>query len=146
MFKKTLASIVVGGTLLSGVAAAGTAYASTPPAAATAASASPSTSHPLAAWLRHHRRAVRQAVLSTSATAIGVAPTDLASELKSGKSIEQVAAEHGVATTTVTNSLESAADAELAHAVSAHKLTSTEAGAIEAALPGYAAKVVNHVF
>ena len=62
MLKKTVVSLVIGASLLGGVAAAGTAYAATP----TAASSTTAT-HTARAWLRSHRKEIRKAGIATSA-------------------------------------------------------------------------------
>ena len=66
-------------------------------------------------------------------------------ELKSGKSVAQVAGEHGVSTQTVVNALVGAADAKVDQAVTNQKLTSAEAAKIKAALPTYITKAVNRI-
>src|SRR5579862_3585421 len=132
------AALAVGGT----VGLATTAGAATP---TPAAQSKPST-HAGAAWLRHHRRAIRRAVVTISSKDIGVTRQDLVGELRSGKSIAQVAGEHGVSTSTVENDLVSAADNEVNKLGSEGKLSSAQVSTIEAALPGLAAKIVNRTF
>ena len=151
MFKKVIAPIVISATLLGGVAVAGNAYASAP--AATAAAAPQGTAatkqpgaHPLRAWLRAHRRQIRRAGVAISAKAIGVTPQDLVTELRSGKSIADVAGEHQVSAQTVVDALVAAADSKITQAVSDHKLDSTRAAKIEAALPARVTKAVDHTF
>ncbi len=68
------------------------------------------------------------------------------SELRSGKSIAEVATEHKVSTQTVVDALMSAVDAKVTKAVTNHKFTSTQGAKIEAALHGYVVKLVNHTF
>jgi transposase-like protein len=81
-----------------------------------------------------------------SAKAIGVTTTDLVTELRSGKSVADVAGEHGVSVQTVVNALVAAADARVDKAVANHKLTLDQASTIKAKLPALATKAVNHVF
>ncbi len=111
MIKKTIASIAVGGMLLVGGAAlaAGTAGATT----STTPSSSSSTGTPPAhGWVKAHRHAlVRDAVVLT-AKDIGVTPQDLVSELKSGKSLADVAGEHNVSSQTLVNDLVTAAEVQ----------------------------------
>ncbi len=146
MVKRLIAPVVIAGALLGGVATAGTAYASAPaPATATVAANAPAT-HPLRAWVRKHRRQIRRAGLAVSAEAIGVTPQALATELRSGMSIAQVAAQHNVTAQSVVDALVNAAEARVTKAVSNHELTSAQGSKIDAALPGYVTKVVNHVF
>jgi len=145
LLKRTLTSIAMGGVLLTGATTAGVAdaaYASTP------AVTSPvqSTDHGVGTWIRSHRRQIAHAVVTISAKAIGVPAQDLVSELRSGKSIAAVASEHGVSTQAVVSPLVGAADSAVEKAVANHKLTSTAAAKIEAALPGRVTKLVNHVF
>jgi hypothetical protein len=146
VFTKFVAPAVVAGLLLGGgvAATAGTASAAAP-APATAA-ATTGTHHAVKVWLRAHRRQLRKAGLAISAKAIGVTPAALRTELTSGKSVAEVAGEHGVSAQTVVNALISAADTRIGQAVTAGTLTSTEAAAIKAALPARLTKAVNHVF
>lgn len=153
MFKRVIAPIVISVTLMGGVATAGVAYASAPASAPTAATAQPSTatsarpgSHLLRAWLRAHRRQIRRAGVTISARAIGVTSQDLVTELRSGKSIADVAGEHGVSAQTVVNDLVSAADGKITEAVSNHKLDSTVAAKLKASLPARFTKAVDHRF
>jgi hypothetical protein len=141
MLKKTIATLVVGGALLGGVASAGTAYAAAPTATATASSST--AGHPLRTWLKAHRKEIRKAGIDLSAKTIGVTPKALVTELRSGKSVAQVAGEHGVSAQTVVNALVGAADGKVDQAVTSGKLTSAEAAKIKAALPGYITKAVN---
>lgn len=143
MLKKIAVPIVAGGMLLGGIAATGTAYAGTP---ATPVATADVTKGALRSWVRAHRRELAKAGVAISAKTIGVTPQDLVTELKSGKSIADVAGEHTVSVQSVVTALDSAADARINQAVTAHTLSSAEANRIEAALPGYVTKVVNHIF
>jgi hypothetical protein len=147
MLKKLIAPVVVSGALLGGLAVGTAAYAGTP---------APTTTAPAAAahhagfkghsWWKAHRKAIRAEGLAISATTIGVTPQALATELKSGKSIAQVAGEHHVAVADIVNALTAAADAKVAGAVKAGTLTQAQADRITAKLPARITKVVNHVF
>ena len=141
MLKKTIASIVVGGALLGGVASVGTAYAAAPATTATASTGT--TGHPLHAWLKAHRKEIRKDGVAVSAKTIGDTPKALVTELRSGKSVAQVAAEHGVSTQTVVNALVGAADTKVDQAVTNNQLTSAQAAKIKTALPVYVTKAVN---
>ncbi len=144
MIKKVIAPVVIAGALLGGVAAGSTAYAATP---ATAASATAQTGkHQLQVWLKAHRKEIRKAGLDVSAQTIGVTPQALRAELKSGKSVAQVAGEHNVAVQTVETALTSAIDTKVDQAAMANKLTAAQAAAIKAAVPARVAKAVNHTF
>ena len=150
MLKKIVAPVAIAGVLLGGALSAGTASATTPttptspaPAAATPAAAGQRHAR---AWLRAHRRGLRREGVALSAKAIGVTKADLVSELRSGKSVADVAGEHGVATQTVVNDLVSAADTRVDTAVGNHTLTPAQASAIKSKLPALVSKAVNHVF
>jgi transposase-like protein len=146
VLKKLIAPLVIGGVLLGGVASAGVAAAATPAATASAAAPTHAGKHALRAWLRAHRRELRRDGIAISAKTIGVTPKALVAELRSGQSIAAVAGAHGVSAQTVVNALSSAADTKIGQAVTDHKLTSAQAATIEAALPGYLTKAVNHTF
>ncbi len=149
MFKKIIAPVALGGAVLGaavlgGVATAGAATTPAPTAATTA----PSTAGKGQgrAWLRAHRKELRKAGLEVSAKTIGISPQDLRSDLKAGNSIAGVASQHNVSAQTVVNALVSTADNRINQAVTDHKLTQTQAQAIEAKLPARFTKVVNHTF
>ncbi len=147
MRKRFIAPIVISGALLAGattVGLDGSAYASTAPA--TVNIPLRGIDGPAATWMRAHRHAIRQAVVSLSAKSTGVTPQDLVTELQSGKSIADVAGEHGVSAQTVTAALVSTADAKINQAVTNGHLSSARATKIEAALPGYVTTLVNHAF
>lgn len=144
LFKKFVAPVVIGAALLGSVASAGVASAAAPAVAAPATA--PTGSHQAKTWLKDHRRAVRKAGLAISAKTIGVTAKDLAAELRSGKSIAQVAGEHNVSAQTVVTDLVNAVDAKIDQAVTNHKLTAAQATKIKAAVPARITKVVNHVF
>jgi hypothetical protein len=128
------------GLLAGGVAGAAT-TTSTPAAA---------TTRPHHAGLRHwfgaHRAGVRKAVVDTSAQAIGIQPQALVAELRTGKSIAAVAAEHNVSTAKVTSALVALGTARINSALAAHKIDATQAAKFTAHLPALALKIVNHQF
>ena len=145
-FKKFVAPIAISAALLGGgaIATAGVATAATP---TTAAAPAATGSHAKAGgWVKSHRRQLRRAGLVAAAKAIGMSPKDLRTELKTGKSIVQVAAEHNVSSNTVVSDLVTAADAKVDQAVTSGKLTADQATKIKAALPARITKAVNHVF
>jgi hypothetical protein len=148
--KKLIAPVVIGGVLLGGVAAGGAAYASAPATTTAVATAKvPATTkghHALRGWLRAHRKEIRRDGVVISAKTIGVTPQVLVADLRSGKSIAEVAQANNVSPQTVVNALVSAADAKVTQAVSDKKLTQAEANKIDAALPGLITKAVDHVF
>ncbi len=145
--RRTLAPVVVGGTIVTGAIAAGAGFATVPAGAATTASA---PTHPgylrLHTSVRGHRRELRRAGVVISAKAIGITPKALVTDLKSGNSIAGVAGQHNVGAQTVIGDLVSAADGRINRAATNGKLTATEANRLEAALPGRIAKFVNHTF
>jgi hypothetical protein len=147
MLKKIVAPVIVAGVLLGGAVSMGTASAATPTTSANTATATTPAGHPkVRAWLRAHRRRLRREGAAISAKTIGVTTQDLVTELRSGKSVAEVAGEHGVSVQTVVNALVSAADARVDQAVANHKLTSAQGTTIKAKLPTWATKAVNHVF
>jgi len=157
MLQKIVAPVVLAGVLLGGALSSGTAGAAAPPTTAAPVAASTPAVTPAVtpatadgqrarAWLRAHRRHLRREGAVVSAKAIGITTKDLVAELRTGKSVADVAGEHGVSTQTVVNALVSAADARVAKAVADHKLTAAQATRVEAKLPTWAAKAVNHVF
>ena len=147
--KKMIAKASVG-LALSGIAGVGLSagLASTAGAATPSAVSSSTTAahHPVRAWLRAHRRAVARHVVEISAKTIGITPRALASDLRSGQSIAEVAQAHNVAPQEVVNALVQAGDAWIGQAVNDHKLTQAQGSKIEAALPGAVTKLVNHVY
>jgi hypothetical protein len=144
--KKLIAPVVIGGVLLTGVAAGGAAYASAPAATTAVATAKAPGHHALRGWLRAHRKEIRRVGVVISAKTIGVTPQVLVADLRTGKSIAEVAQANNVSPQTVVNALVSAADAKVTQAVSDKKITQTEADKIDAALPGLITKAVDHVF
>ncbi|MEI7859961.1 MAG: hypothetical protein WCI26_09025 [Acidimicrobiales bacterium] len=153
MLQRRIASVILGGALLIGLAgvagSAGTAFAgvsaptTTSAPAHTGAQVAKAQAH---AWLKGHRKSIRKAAIAISATTIGISPLALVVELKSGKSIAQVATAHLVDPQLVVDALTAAAQVKVAHAVTAGKLSQSKADAINSGLPGRIAKVVNHVF
>jgi hypothetical protein len=144
LMKKILAVVVVCAALLGGAGGAGAASAAVPnPQAATAAA---KNTHHLGKWLAGHRRQIRRAVVSISAKTIGVSRRELVTELRTGKSLSEIAGEHSVSVQSVVGALLNAADAHVTKAVANHKLTPTEAAEIEARLQTYVGTLVNHRF
>jgi len=144
MLKKLIAPVAVGGVLLGSLALGGVASAATPtPTTAPAAHASAGKAHQ---WLRAHRKGLRAEGLAVSAKTIGITPQALKADLKSGKSIAQVASANGSSGAAVESALTTAADNAVNQAESDGKLTSAQAAKIEAKLPPRIDKIVNHVF
>ena len=145
MLKKFVASLVVGGALLGGIATVGSAYASTSsPAAATATAAvAPTGKQQLHAWFRDHRREIRRDGVALSATTIGVSTPALVAELRTGTSIADVAAQHNVSAQSVISAGTAAIDAQVQRAVKAGTLTSTQGNRIAAHVQAYVTKAVD---
>jgi uncharacterized protein (DUF433 family) len=140
----TIASAAVAGVLgLAGVSVAGaaatgssqpapdsaptsTTVASTPGGTKTPA-ADPATRAKRAARRRHLRR--RAAVIA--ARTIGIEPRALVRELRGGKTIAQVATEHGVQPQAVIDALEAAATARIDAARAAGKITADRAARLK---------------
>jgi len=157
MMKKLIAPVAVSGALLASLAVGGVAYAAAPASGSTVTRTAtappppptPTPAHPpptgraaprphhgqRRAWLKAHRKAIRTEVVAISASTIGVTPQTLVAELKTGRSIAQVADEHHVDPSTVVTALSVAADAKVAQAVAQHKLTRAQADRIDARLP-----------
>ena len=76
------------------------------------------------------RKAARREIIQSAAGAIGIEPKDLVAELKDGKSIADVAAEHSVALDDVKAQITADATARLAELVAAGKLTQERADAM----------------
>jgi hypothetical protein len=146
MLKKFIAPVVVSGALLGSLAVGTAAYAGTPTTTAPAASATHHAAGKGHGWWKAHRRAIRAQGLAISATTIGVTPQALLAELKTGKSIAQVAGENNVAVADVVTALTTAADAQVAGAVKAGVITQAQADKITAKIPARITKIVNHVF
>lgn len=147
MFRKFIAPVLIGGALFGGaLAVGGTASAATPAASSTATAPKVATKGQIKQWLRSHRREIRRAAVVISAKTIGITPQALVADLKAGNSIAGVATQHGVSAQTVENALVTAADGKVNQAVTAGRLSAAEGKVIEAKIPQYVAKGVNHTF
>jgi len=83
--------------------------------------------------------------LEVAATAIGITESDLRSELRSGKSIAQVASAKGVEIQTVVDALVAAATQRIDEAVSSGKLTAAQAETMKGSLAERITDRVNSV-
>jgi hypothetical protein len=153
-FTTTIASAAVAGVLgLAGVSIAGAAGTGSSPASPAAASSTTTVAPPPAttkapaadpgrraarAARRRHRR--REAAVIAART-IKIEPRVLVRELRGGKTIAQVATEHGVRPQAVIDALEAAATARIAAAQAAHKITAERAARLEQR----AAVVIPHI-
>jgi hypothetical protein len=151
MKKKLIASAAISAALLTGGAAVAAttvlpAYAqSTPQTQSPAPTTTPNTPNQTNPVQHPRLRRWVEGVVKTSADTIGIQPKDLVTELKSGKSIAQVAQEHNVDPQKVIDALVAKADARIDQAVQNGKLTQDRANTLKAKVPDAAAKVVNKV-
>jgi uncharacterized protein (DUF433 family) len=95
--------------------------------------------------LPNARRALRRGV-QLAAKAMGVTPRELRAQLRAGKSIADVASEHGVNLQTVTNALVAAATKQIDAAKSAGRIPASQATKIEANLPNRIDTLVHRHF
>ena len=143
----TAALLSTAGVAIAGAAgstSSGTASTTTSTAAASTATpkadaAKPAHSHRRAR--RHHR--VRVFVRKVVTDTIGIDRETLRSELRSGKTIGEIATAHNVEPSAVINALVTGATTKLDAAASAGKITTERAQKIEAKLPARADKLVN---
>jgi hypothetical protein len=144
--------IILPTAIVSALAVAGTAgfasnaSATSPAGSSTLTASSQPASQSAAQWVENHRQAIRRAVVTVSAADIGVTPQALITDLGSGKSIAQVASEHGVSITVLQTDLVSAADNRVSLLVGRGKLTSTQASTIKARIPALVTRIVNRTF
>jgi len=148
MMKQFLVPVALSGAVVGALALSTTAGAVTPTPTPTASAAAPAHAGKGAAhaWLRAHRKELRTAGVTISATTIGITPQALAADLKAGTSVAAVAGQHNVPVATVVGALDRAAVVEVNRAVGTHRLTQAQANRIEARLPGRLTVWVNHTF
>ncbi len=141
--RKLLATTAAGLTLLGGsIAVAATGLTGV----ASAQSSTPTTSaQPATGQKGEHanRRQVAKAALKEVAKDLGMAPKDLLTELRSGKTINQVAQEKGVPSQTIVDDLVGKVDARVDKAVSEGKLTQQQGDTIKAKAPERIAKLMD---
>ena len=82
--------------------------------------------------------------IELAAKTIGIKPAALAKEMRSGKTIAQVATDNNVQPSTVITALVDAADKKIDTAVTNHKLTPDQATKLKARVPGAVDKLVNN--
>lgn len=87
--------------------------------------------------------AVRREIVKSAADAIGITPAALATELKAGKSIADVAAEHNVSLDTVKSTVTSDAKAKLDKLVAAGKITQAREDKLMQTLANNLDKILN---
>ena len=81
--------------------------------------------------LRGHRRERRQDLVATAASALGIPADDLRTELRSGKTVAQVAEAHGVDVGKVTGALVAEADKLIDQAVTDGTIDQARAGTLK---------------
>jgi hypothetical protein len=142
-FTKTIASASVAAVLgLGGVSVAGAVStpSSSKPAPAASATQKPAAEKGVVTALR--RRIRRRAALLAAKT-IGIKPAELRQELLAGKTIAAIATEHGVQPQKVIDTLVDAANAKIAAAVSAHKITAERGAKLKVRIDNAIPKLVN---
>jgi hypothetical protein len=140
-FTKTIASASVAAVLgLGGVSVAGA--VSTPSSSKPAASATQKVAVEKGGATALRRRIRRRAALLAAKT-IGIKPADLRQELLAGKTIAAIATEHGVQPQKVIDTLVDAANAKIAAAVSAHKITAERGAKLKVRIDNAIPKLVN---
>ncbi len=142
-FTKTIASASVAAVLgLGGVSVAGAVStpSSSKPAPAASATQKPTVKKGSAHALR---RRIRRAAGLLVAKTIGIKPADLRQELLGGKTIAAIATEHGVQPQKVIDTLVDAANAKIAAAVSAHKITAERGAKLKVRIDNAIPKLVN---
>ncbi|MHB8375941.1 MAG: hypothetical protein ACYDEB_03185 [Dehalococcoidia bacterium] len=92
----------------------------------------------------HGVQRFRKEIVDSAAKAIGIQPKALVTELKSGKSIADVAAEHNVALSAVKTQITGDVQAKLNTLVQDKKITQARADAIMKALTNNLDKILNH--
>ena len=131
----------------SGVALAGatSGSSSTPSQSAAVTATAAKDTHPV---LRHRARVRLRRLLRGAAgvvtTTIGIDRPTLREELRSGKTVAEIANEHNVAPQTVIDALVTAATKRLDAAVAAGHLSAARASKIEQRLPDRITKLVNN--
>ena len=87
---------------------------------------------------------ILKGMVDVAADTIGVQPSDLANELKSGKSVADVATAHKVDPQTVVQAIVEAGTKKVDEAVTNGKLTSAQGDKVKSHLSDAATKFVNH--
>jgi hypothetical protein len=136
--QKLVATAALAGALTAGTA--GVAYAADDSGATSDKPAATSVRHPrLRHLIRHHAGAI-------VADTLGVSRQDLRAALRSGKSVNDYAAELGKDPATVKDALVNAADQAIDKAVANGRIDQARADEIKAKVPGRVDKVMSHVF
>ena len=135
-----------------GVAIAGAATTTNSPPTPTAAQSAPASAATPAARpararhfrIRHRIRRLLKGAGGVVTQTIGIDRTTLRAELRSGKTIAEIATEHNVQPQTVIDALVAAANKKIDAAVAAGKLTPERASRLEARLPARITQLVDN--
>jgi hypothetical protein len=137
---------ILGGSLaVAATGVVGTAGAQTPTTAEEMVTGS-GGGHGLFHRFREHRREVRKHTVQLTADTIGISTDELKSELKSGKSIAEVATANGVDPQNVITAIVDDVNARVDRAVADGKLDQAKGDEIKDRAPEVATRVVNRVF
>ena len=137
------------GTAGVSIAGAASSGGSPPAASSTSPTTTAGTAEPhanAAAPARAGRRLLRRlrrGGVRLAARTIGIKPADLVKELRAGKTIADVATEHGVQPQAVVDAIVQAADAKISAAQSKGKLTAARAAKLEQRVATIVPKLVN---
>ena len=138
----TAAVLSTGGVALAGATTGGGSSPSDHPAAATVAVAS--RRHPvLRHRARHHLRRVLHRACGIVAETVGIDRKELRTELRSGKTIAEIATAHGVDPQTVVDALVDAANQRVDRAAANGRITAERAAKIKERLPERITRLVN---
>ena len=145
MMKKLVASALVGASIVGGAAslAALPAQAQTSSPDQTQQAQPDKPDHKGNGQHQGRRHRLAKAAIKTSADTIGIDAKDLLKELKAGKSIADVATEHGVNPQAVVDAIVAKVNAKVDEAVAAGKITADKGNEIKAKAPEKVTKLVN---
>jgi len=142
--RKFIASSLAGLTLFGGSVAIAAGFAGTASAQDNSAQSTPDQGEGRVGN-RQQRRHVAKAAIKTAAETIGIDVTDLLTELRGGKSVAQVATEHGVDPQTVIDALVAKANTRIDEAVTNGKLTAERAATLKTKVAERITTMVNKV-
>ncbi len=141
---KFIASSLAGLTLFGGSVAIAAGFAGTAGAEDNSAQSTPDQGQGREGN-REQRRDVAKAALKTAAETIGIDAKDLATELRAGKSVAQVATENGVDPQTVIDAMVAKANTRIDEAVANGKLTAERATTLKTKVAKRITTMVNKV-
>jgi ribosomal protein S20 len=131
--KKLLATVTVAGLLVAGVAT--TAWAADPGGGGSGGGA--------AGAQQGRRGHGARLAIQTAASTIGVQPQDLLAQIKGGKTVAQVATEHGVDPASVVNAIVAAGTARIDQAAAQGTIDASKGDQAKQKLPDFANRFVN---